>query len=122
MITLSFSNVIAQTVEKPVSLQGYYILPVDKVPPELQKLAKELTASVPFNVDVGKRVFAIQNQPGAPFDVAELTSRSGSHDTFQLQCYRCALGQNVGNASREYCQRDWQIWDADKTRTKALCK
>lgn len=47
---------------------------------------------------------------------------SGSaNDTFQVRCYRCGMGQNIG-VNKDFCKQQYGLWDASKSETKAKCK
>lgn len=52
-----------------------------------------------------------------------------SHDTYQVRCYRCALGQNIGkygtNADDDmslWCIENYGFWNINKEQTMEKCK
>lgn len=47
---------------------------------------------------------------------------NGGHDTFQLRCYRCGLGQKIGVVNKEFCMTQYKMWDTEKSVIKQKCK
>ena len=45
-----------------------------------------------------------------------------AHDTHVARCYRCALGQNVSPANKDFCERNYNVWDVNKKQAKEVCK
>lgn len=45
-----------------------------------------------------------------------------AHNTFQVRCYRCGLGQRVGISSKQWCLENNYKWDLTKDAVKKVCK
>jgi hypothetical protein len=54
--------------------------------------------------------------------VSDCPATYTAHDTHVARCYRCALGQYVEKANKDFCERNYGFWDLDKDKVKDSCK
>lgn len=84
------------------------------------------TADVQSNATFIQKVkngntFTVSVQEGQ-IVATEMAYSNGGHDTYQLRCYRCGLGQKIGVVNKEFCMSEYKMWDAEKNVVKQKCK
>jgi len=69
-------------------------------------------------------VFAIKMGKGNSnaYRMVSFDVQSNAHDTMQVRCYRCALGQATRETNQEFCMKNYGFWDTSKGQAKAACK
>lgn len=107
--------------EKAVAEEKFYIVPKSKISPGVAAQVKA-AARESFSGEQQKQYAIGPVNVDGTVRVVSLVSQSGAHDTFQLNCYRCALGQAGERIDKKFCESQYEIWDATKEVAKRRCK